>query len=63
MICDLQIVDPDFSGFLEKLMDLPPSVQMKSLVMIALLQILLADTQNVAESIFFFHIWENKELI
>lgn len=34
---DLQIVDPDFTDFLEKLVDLPPRMQMASLMVIALL--------------------------
>ena len=36
---DLQILDPDSTDFLEQLVDLLPSIQMGSLVVIVLLQI------------------------
>lgn len=36
---DLQMLDPDSIDFLEKLVDLLPSIQMGSLVVIVLLQI------------------------
>lgn len=36
---DLQILDPDSTDFLEKLLDLLPSIQMGSLAVIVLLQI------------------------